>query len=860
MFEFLAENQLNIMLALGSICGMTAVYSMVSRSLSLRRKIALIGMDISSMVLLFSDRYAYIYRGRVDTLGFFMTRTCNFLVFTMTIVVIFCVNQYIKDLCINEGRAEKVPNVLFVNDELAAIGILLVIVSQVTGFYYMFDENNRYVRAPGYIVSYVIPVLMAVIEITVVMKYYRRFRKKIFFPLVSFSIMPLLGGLIQYFVYGISFINIGIVLMVIIIYMFVLMDINESIERAHRLEMESLREEKRSMKRMFDQTANAFVAAVEKKDPFLHGHAARVANIARRIAKLSGKRKEDCEKIYYAALLHDIGMIGLPDSLIGKTDDLTEEEYEIVKKKPLMSWEILSSITEYPFLSQGAHYSYERYDGKGYPEGLAGNQIPEISRIISVANSYDAMVTEKRFRGPLPMQIVREELLNESGGQFDPRFSQIMIQIIDNDSKDLLGGTGSTMDKELNCDNYRDNVTVGIPVANEISKLRFKCKALDRDKGQALPSVILFESFDRHIHSNAKSIEAYKYLEYGELWFDGHIISTGARNTNVKITENTFVYSRKHRDNEASAFDEASADNVSAGKASVEKAITEQASIDNAAVEQATIEKETAEHSSVDKATVEKASVEKASSERAEPEQFYEIVMGRYEDHIKLQLRSAETTVDAIIALPSKSKLSFLSLTGENCCIYDIELEQTDQKVQEGDIPRIAEEVSYIDRLSSDIANVQVDRNRTAFTKAIEITDWTQIRFHSMSLPSASLVWDCPYIVIFSSDDRKVKGKGYHEYALIKLNGENENSNEYAENKFTMKKTEAFTSWEDWKRLNKDGVEYEVIFLRKGNRIILNSENLGIFIENTTKVQDGAKRIYAAITGNQVAITDIRIR
>ena len=834
MFEFLAENQLNIMLALGSICGMTAVYSLVSRSISLRRKIALIGMDLSSMVLLFSDRYAYIYRGQADTLGFFMTRTSNFLVFTMTIVVIFCVNQYIKDLCINEGRAEKVPNVLYVNDELAAIGILLIIVSQVTGFYYMFDENNRYVRAPGYIVSYVIPVLMAVIEITVVMKYYRRFRKKIFFPLVSFSIMPLVGGLIQYFVYGISFINIGIVLMVIIIYMFVLMDINESIERAHRLEMESLREEKRSMKRMFDQTANAFVAAVEKKDPFLHGHAARVANIARRIAKLSGKRKEDCEKIYYAALLHDIGMIGLPDSLIGKTDNLTEEEYEIVKKKPLMSWEILSSITEYPFLSQGAHYSYERYDGKGYPEGLAGNQIPEISRIISVANSYDAMVTEKRFRGPLPMQIVREELLNESGGQFDPKFSQIMIQIIDDDSKDLLDGTDSSMEKELNCNEYRDNVTVGIPVANDISKLRFKCKVLDHDKGPALPSVILFESFDRHIHSNYKSIEAYKYLEYGELWFDGHIISTGARNTDVKVTENTFVYSRTHRDNEAAAVDEATVDKPSTDNVS-------------------------AERDSADKATGDQVSVYMVSSEKAEPEQFYEIVMGRYEDHIKLQLRSAETTVDAIVALPSKSKLSFLSLTGENCCIYDIEVEQTDKKVQEGDIPRIAEEVSYIDRLSSDIANVQVDRNRTAFTKAIEITDWTQIKFHSMSLPSASLVWDCPYIVIFSSDDRKVKGKGYHEYALIKLNGENENSNEYAENRFTMKKTEAFTSWEDWKRLNKDGVEYEVVFLRKGNRIILNSENLGIFIENTTRVQDGAKKIYAAITGNQVAITDIRI-
>jgi hypothetical protein len=75
-----------------------------------------------------------------------------------------------------------------------------------------------------------------------------------------------------------------------------------------------------------------------------------------------------------------------------------------------------------------------------------------------------------------------------------------------------------------------------------------------------------------------------------------------------------------------------------------------------------------------------------------------------------------------------------------------------------------------------------------------------------------------------------------------------------------MKKTEAFTTWEDWKRLNKDGVEFEVVFLRKGDRVIFNSENLGIFIENTTKIRDGSKKVYAAITGNQVAITDIRVR
>ncbi|WP_031555963.1 HD domain-containing phosphohydrolase [Oribacterium sp. FC2011] len=805
MIELIAAHQLNIMLALGSICGMTAFFSLISRFISVHRKASLIGMELSAMVLLFADRFAYIYRGQADSMGFFMTRISNFLVFSMTIGVIFSVNQYIKDVCTHEGGSEKVPGVLYVNDELAAIGILLIIVSQITGFYYMFDESNYYVRSPGFAVSYIVPFLMAILELSVVLKHYRRLRKKLFVPLVIFSIMPIAASVIQLFVYGISMINICLSVMVVIIYIFVLMDMNEFVERAHRVEMESLRQEKMSMKRMFDQTANAFVAAVEKKDPFLHGHAARVADIAKKIAKQSGKNDEDCEKIYYAALLHDIGMIGLPDSLIGKTDNLTEEEYEIVKKKPLMSWEILSSITEYPFLSQGAHYSYERYDGKGYPDGLSGTQIPEISRIISVANSYDAMVTEKRFRGPLPMQIVREELLNESGGQFDPEFSQIMIQIIDSESRELLDGTDATIEKELKCENYRDNVTVGIPISNDISKLRFKCTAFDKDKGTALPSIILFESFDRHIHSNAKSIEAYKYYEYGELWFDGHIISTGARNTEVKLTENTYVYSRSHRDDMETSDSAATAD------------------------------KDTAEH-------------------------FYEIVMGRYEDHIKLQLRSAESTVDAIVALPSKSKLSFLGLTGENCCIYDIEVEQTEDSVKEGDIPRIAEEVSYIDRLSSDMPNVQVDRNRSASTAAIEIKDWTQLRFHSMSLPSASLVWDCPYIVIYTSEDKKINGKGYHEYALIKLNGENENSDEYAENKFTMRKTEVFTNWEDWKRLNKDGVEYEVVLLRRGNRVTLDSENLGIFIENITRIRDGNKKVYAAITGNQVAITDIRIQ
>jgi hypothetical protein len=120
-------------------------------------------------------------------------------------------------------------------------------------------------------------------------------------------------------------------------------------------------------------------------------------------------------------------------------------------------------------------------------------------------------------------------------------------------------------------------------------------------------------------------------------------------------------------------------------------------------------------------------------------------------------------------------------------------------------------------------------------------------------------VWEVPYIVLFYSEDRKVYGEGYMEYALIKLNGENENTDRYAENRFRMKKTPGFAGWKQWKQSNKDGLVYDVNFKRKGNKVVLISDNLGIQIQNVTQIKDGRKKVYAAITGDQVALTDIRV-
>ena len=116
-----------------------------------------------------------------------------------------------------------------------------------------------------------------------------------------------------------------------------------------------------------------------------------------------------------------------------------------------------------------------------------------------------------------------------------------------------------------------------------------------------------------------------------------------------------------------------------------------------------------------------------------------------------------------------------------------------------------------------------------------------------------------PYVLLFSSDSGRVEGENYKEYALVKLYGENEGEYNYSENSISVKRTDEFPGWEEWKRINKEGLECELALRKKGDRIILKSKTLGIEIENTTILSDSASKVYVALTGDQVALTDIRV-
>lgn len=734
MFDFIRNHQMNIMLILCAACATMTIMLFLTKFLSKKRKSILISLEIIATLLLFFDRLAYIFSGDSSFTGYIMVRLANFMVFSLTCAVVFCFNLYLIDLLHNEGNLPVTLKRLTITGFVSLAGILAEIVSTFSGFYYYFDSQNVYHRGPGFLLCYVVPVICPLIQYSVIFQYRKSFSKFIYTALSLYIFVPIITGLIQIFAYGISIVNMSMVLVSVSLYFFNYLDVNEAVEKAHKIEIQSFKTEQKRMQSIFSQLALAFANSQNLSE--------YTAQVAREIAERAGKSEDDCDKVYYSALLYNAGH------------------------------EALSCIKDYPFLSETALYI-----GKNYDESH-----PVYSRIITVAADYDKMIHDPS----VPPFFVRDYFLREAGRKYDPVFSNIAVHILDaGTSSGKFEQRTHKMETELICKDYRETVSSGIVVERNVTNITFNSIPLEKDKAFSAPSIILFDSYDKQVQTTQESINSNKYLEYGEVWFDAHIISTGARNMEIRNVT----------------------DSPKNGK-----------------------------------------------------EGSFEITVCRYEDHLLLKLLSAQKYFEVIVALPSASKSAYISITGENVCITNIKIDQTQLVTQENDIPRIAEKLNFIDRIESDIPNVQIVKPLGGFTKGIEITDKMNLFFHAQSLPDANLIWHCPYILLYYSDDKKVYGKNYREYALIKYDGESNDSNRFAENSFIMKKTDNFKNWEEWELQNKTGYESQIEFFKNGNEVTLRTQNKGIFIQNTSKIKDGSKEIYVALSGDQVALTDIRIR
>ncbi len=570
---------------------------------------------------------------------------------------------------------------------------------------------------------------------------------------------------------------------------------NKKIAGLQSFEVSYLKDQQKYSQRLFEQTAIALVNAIDAKDTYSRGHSVRVAEYSRKIAEMMGKSEDECYKIYYTALLHDVGKIGISDAIINKKGKLTEEECEKIKSHPVLGNQILSGISEYPYLSIGAHFHHERYDGKGYPDKLKGEDIPEIARIIAVADAYDAMTSTRSYRDAISQQLVREEIVKNSGTQFDPKIAKIMQHIIDLDTEYQMKERTTIQElagkSELSCGTYRSEVSEGIILMPYPTTIELDYTSDSSESwGDSGPTFILFDSLDGRVHQEDITIRELDYFEFGEIRCNGKTECRGAR----KMVTRTLTKSKESR----------------------------------------------------------------RSKPNSSAKHF--VVYGvRYKDHVLVRIDDGIKEYETTIALPDATRYSYLALTGENCQIFNVKIDKSEECIDEQTIPRIAEEVSYIDAPQGDIPNVQIDGFRLQSTDGIPITDGLTLKFHTRSLPTARLIWHCPYISIFHSKDGKVNGDGYCEYALIRLDGENWHGEGKAENDLTVTRTHAFSDWDIWKKTNKDGYEVSVSFSRRDNEIVVTTNNLGISIINSTIIQDHNTDIYVALTGDLCALTNIRI-
>lgn len=198
----------------------------------------------------------------------------------------------------------------------------------------------------------------------------------------------------------------------------------------HRME-EMLAQEKKKVAQVTIEAITAITKAQEAKDSYTNKHSERVAGYCVQIAEKLGWTIEEIEHLRNLALLHDIGKIGIPDRILNKHKDLSEREYEQMKQHVKIGNDILKNFTVAENLFEGARFHHERWDGSGYLAGLKGEEIPISARIIAVADAYDAMASDRIYRGVMDETYTINELKKGSGRQFDPKIVQIMLKVIE---------------------------------------------------------------------------------------------------------------------------------------------------------------------------------------------------------------------------------------------------------------------------------------------------------------------------------------------------------------------------------------------------------------------------------------------
>lgn len=220
--------------------------------------------------------------------------------------------------------------------------------------------------------------------------------------------------------------------------------IERNLERK-RLESERLQENKAET---LLKALKALMKALDAKDPYTSGHSQRVVRLAMRMADALHLPEEDRYTLQLSAFLHDIGKIGMPDSILKKADSLEDYELRKAKDHPIVGSEIIGEIEELSEVASIIRHHHERYDGKGYPDGLQGDAIPFFSRILAILDTYEALVSDRIYRKAVKKKVALEEIRRNAGLQFDPYLVDVFIEVMTQEKTPRTGANDDPEGKE----------------------------------------------------------------------------------------------------------------------------------------------------------------------------------------------------------------------------------------------------------------------------------------------------------------------------------------------------------------------------------------------------------------------------
>lgn len=436
--EALKSHQLNYMLALSSMCFIISVFLLVTGINSKKRK-ALLVLEFSAAILLFADRCAYLFEGDPSIKGFYMARISNFLLFTMNYFILGSYSTYLREV-FAETKKLNPKHVRFkIVDFLLLIGVSLIIVSQFTGFYYYFDETNTYYRNKGFILAFIIPVIILAIFISLNIQFYRQLPKRMRLLLLLFTLNPLLSAFFQLIVYGYDAINLTIAAMAILLFIFDLLDVSK-LEKNNENLKDEVEVKNEKIIKMQENLITSLAVLVESRDNSTGGHILRTREGVRILVEEMKKdfslnlSDDYCKHILRAAPMHDLGKIAVEDAILCKKGRFTSEEFEVMKIHAEKGAEILHDILketnepEFQKIAENmAHYHHERWDGSGYPKGLKGDEIPLEARIMAIADVYDALVSKRVYKESMSFEEADKIIMEGMGSQFDKSLEKYYV-------------------------------------------------------------------------------------------------------------------------------------------------------------------------------------------------------------------------------------------------------------------------------------------------------------------------------------------------------------------------------------------------------------------------------------------------